>query len=126
MSETPTELETVERLVRDALDDMKAENPVVLDVRGRTAITDLMVFASGTSRRHVKSIAERLQETAKAGGFPPAGVEGADQADWVLVDLGYAVVHIMLPDVRDFYRLENIWGVDEDDDDATGSGHGSG
>jgi len=108
------ELDRVEHIVRDALDDMKAENVVVLDVRGRTAITDLMVFASGNSRRQVKSIADNLQDKAKAAGLAVMGVEGESESDWVLVDLDYAVVHVMRPEIRDFYRLENIWGMDED------------
>jgi len=120
MTEVTDEVAAVDTLVRGVFDDMKAENPIVLDVRGRTAITDLMALASGRSHRHVQSIADRVQEVAKAQGYAPRGIEGAGQGDWVLVDLGYAVVHIMLPETRDFYRLENIWGLEEAAE-ATGS-----
>jgi ribosome-associated protein len=114
MTESQSEMNRVQGIVTEALDELKAEDPVALDVRGRTPITDLMVFATGTSRRHVQSIAERVREQAKAAGIQPAGVEGALEGDWVLVDLGAAVVHVMLAEVRDFYRLENIWGVEDD------------
>lgn len=113
MTESQTEMDRVRDLVTEAMDDMKAEAPVTLDVRGRTPITDIMIVATGNSRRHVQSIAEHVREQAKAAGIQPSGVEGAVQGDWVLVDLGAAVVHVMLADVRDFYRLENIWGVDD-------------
>jgi ribosome-associated protein len=121
MSEAAMALEDVRRIVVDALEDMKAENPVVLDVRGRTTITDLMVFASGTSRRHVKSLADNVIEKAREAGLKPLGVEGEDGAEWILVDLGYAVVHIMMPEIRDFYRLESIWDVHESDEETTGA-----
>ncbi|PWG64102.1 ribosome silencing factor [Sediminicurvatus halobius] len=126
IADTP---EAARDLVRDALEEMKAEHPVILDVRGRTAITDFMAFATGNSRRHVKSISERLVERAKAAGCPPLGVEGLEGGEWVLVDLGDAVAHVMLEEVRDFYRLERIWGVDDDldalgEDDAAGQGGG--
>jgi ribosome-associated protein len=116
MSDSEQAMEHVRGLVANALDEMKAEDPVSLDVRGRTPITDLMVVATGTSHRHVQSIAERVREQAKAGGIQPAGVEGAEEGDWVLVDLGVAVVHVMQAEVRDFYRIENIWGVDDDEE----------
>lgn len=108
-------------LVMEALDDLRAVNPVVLDVRGRTSITDLMVVATGTSNRHVKSLADRVIERAKEAGIRPMGVEGADGAEWILVDLGDVVVHVMSEQTRDLYRLENIWGVDDEDADQ---GHG--
>lgn len=108
-------------LVMEALEDLRAVNPVVLDVRGRTSITDLMVVATGTSNRHVKSLADRVIERAKEAGIKPLGVEGADGAEWILVDLGDVVVHVMSEQTRELYRLENIWGVDDDDADQ---GHG--
>ncbi|WP_435104781.1 ribosome silencing factor [Arhodomonas sp. AD133] len=119
MSEQPMQPEAVRQLVVDAVEDMKAEAVTVLDVRGRTAITDFMVFASGTSRRHLRSIADRVVEFAKAADLQPLGVEGEDSSGWILVDLGDAVVHVMLPEVRDFYRLEHIWAVDDDDEADT-------
>jgi ribosome-associated protein len=95
--------------VTTALDDMKAVNVRVLDVRGLTDIADTMVIASGNSDRHVRSIAERVVEKAKAAGFRPLGTEGARDGEWVLVDLQDVVVHVMLPRVREFYGLERLW-----------------
>jgi ribosome silencing factor RsfS/YbeB/iojap len=95
--------------VTTALDDMKAINVRVLDVRGLTDIADTMVIASGNSDRHVRSIAERVVEKAKAAGFRPLGTEGARDGEWVLVDLQDIVVHVMLPRVREFYALESLW-----------------
>lgn len=108
-------------LVMEALEDLRAVNPVVLDVRGRTSITDLMVVATGTSNRHVKSLADRVIERAKEAGIRPLGVEGADGAEWILVDLGDVVAHVMSEQTRELYRLEHIWGVDDEDADQ---GHG--
>ncbi len=118
MNQRTDSIEEIRDWVVATLDDMKADKVVTLDVRGRTAITDLMAFASGSSGRHVKSIADHLRERAKADGRPVIGVEGADGAEWILVDLADAVVHVMSPEVRDFYRLENIWGMDVADRDA--------
>ncbi|HUL47169.1 MAG TPA: ribosome silencing factor [Steroidobacteraceae bacterium] len=95
--------------VTTALDDMKAVNVRVLDVRGLTDIADTMVIASGNSDRHVRSIAERVVEKAKATGFRPLGTEGARDGEWVLVDLQDLIVHVMLPRVREFYGLERLW-----------------
>ncbi|HKQ82671.1 MAG TPA: ribosome silencing factor [Steroidobacteraceae bacterium] len=97
--------------VQRALDDLKAVNVTVLDVRELTDITDTMVVASGTSDRHVRSLADRIVEYAKKAGFRPAGVEGERDGEWVLVDLQDVIVHVMLPRVREFYRLENLWDV---------------
>ncbi len=95
--------------VTTALEDMKAVNVRVLDVRGLTDIIDTMVIASGNSDRHVRSIAERVLEKAKAAGFRSLGTEGARDGEWVLVDLQDILVHVMLPRVREFYRLEGLW-----------------
>lgn len=95
--------------VTAALDDMKAVNVRVLDVRGLTDIVDTMVIASGNSDRHVRSIAERVVEKAKAVGFRPLGTEGERDGEWVLVDLQDILVHVMLPRVREFYALERLW-----------------
>jgi ribosome-associated protein len=99
----------LQNLVTTALDDMKAVNVRVLDVRGLTDIVDTMVIASGNSDRHVRSIAERVVEQAKAAGFRPLGTEGARDGEWVLVDLQDILVHVMLPRVREFYGLEGLW-----------------
>jgi ribosome-associated protein len=97
------------RIVNAALDDMKAVNVKVMDVRHLTDITDIVVVASGNSDRHVKSIADRVVQFAKQNDFRPIGVEGAREGEWVLVDLNDIVVHVMLPRVREFYGLENLW-----------------
>lgn len=94
----------------DALDALKAENVAVLDVRRVASFTDYMIFASGNSTRHVGAIAESVKEAARAAALPPLGVEGEETAEWILVDLGDAIVHIMLPDVREYYELEKLWG----------------
>jgi ribosome-associated protein len=97
------------KTVTAALADMKAVNVKVLDVRAVTDISDCMVLASGNSDRHVRSIADRVVERAKAGGFRPMGVEGQRDGEWVLVDLNDVLVHVMLPRVREFYGLEELW-----------------
>ncbi|HMN45432.1 MAG TPA: ribosome silencing factor [Povalibacter sp.] len=99
------------KVVEHALDDMKAVQVKVLDVRKLTDIADTLVIASGNSDRHVRSIAEKVIEQAKKAGFRPMGVEGQRDGEWVLVDLQDAIVHIMLPRVRELYRLENLWDV---------------
>lgn len=100
------------RTVATALADMKAVNVKVLDVRGLTDVADTLIVASGTSDRHVRSIAERIIEQAKAGGMRPLGIEGEREGEWVLVDLQDIVIHVMLPRVREFYALERLWGAD--------------
>ena len=105
---------SLQQAVTIALDDMKAVNVKVLDVRGATDIADTMVIASGNSDRHVRSIAERVVEKAKALGFRPLGTEGARDGEWVLVDLQDLIVHVMLPRVREFYGLEHLWEGAED------------
>jgi ribosome-associated protein len=97
------------RVVQSALEDLKAVNVRMLDVRGLTDVTDFMVIASGNSDRHVRSIAERVLQAAKASGVRPFGVEGERDGEWVLVDLPDAMVHVMLPRVREFYGLEELW-----------------
>jgi ribosome silencing factor RsfS/YbeB/iojap len=98
-------------VVVDALGDMKALDVKLLDVRGLTDIADFMVIASGTSDRHVRSVAQRVVEKAKEAGFRPHGVEGQQDGDWVLIDLNEMIVHVMLPRVREFYGLEKLWDM---------------
>jgi ribosome-associated protein len=94
-----------------ALEDLKAKDVREIDVRGKTSIADILFIASGTSARHVKSIADEVIKFAKEAGVMPLGVEGQTEAEWVLVDLGDVVVHVMLPRVREFYALERLWTV---------------
>lgn len=112
-STTPAVVKPVEvvQVVENALDEMKAVNVKVLAVKKLTDITDTMIIASGNSDRHVRSIADRVVEHAKKAGFRPMGVEGERDGEWVLVDLQDVIVHIMLPKVREFYRLESLWDV---------------
>ena len=98
-------------VVLDALSGMKALDVKVLDVRGLTDIADTMIIASGTSDRHVSSIAQRVVEKVKEAGMRPHGVEGLQDGDWVLIDLHEMIVNVMLPRVRDFYGLEKLWDV---------------
>lgn len=102
---------SLKTVVTDALADMKALEVKVLDVRGLTDVADLMVIASGTSDRHVRSVAQRVVERAKEAGFRPHGVEGQQDGDWVLIDLNEMIVHVMLPRVREFYGLEKLWDI---------------
>jgi len=95
-----------------ALEEMKAEDISVMDVINKTSVTDWVIVASGTSSRHVKSAAGYVVEQAKKNGTQPLGVEGGDTGEWVLVDLGDVVVHVMQKEVRSFYDLESLWRVD--------------
>ena len=109
-----------------ALEEIKARDVREIDVRGKTGITDFMVIASGTSTRHVKSIADEVVRYAKQIGNPPIGVEGEREAEWVLVDLGDVIVHVMLPRVRETYLLERLWTVGDNappSDDEPASTH---
>lgn len=102
----------VKELAEAALDDLKAVNVDVLDVSALTDVMEYLVVASGTSNRHVKSLADNVIVAAKKAGMPPLGVEGQDTGEWVLVDLGGVVVHVMLPATRAFYDIERLWSVD--------------
>ena len=103
--------EELSDLVIEALDDIKAQDIVRLDVRDMTTVTDYMIVASGTSNRHVKALVDNVTEKAREAGHRPVGVEGEDGAEWVLLDLQDALVHVMLPKVREFYNLEKLWSI---------------
>lgn len=94
------------------LNDMKAVNLLVLDVRNLTTLCDTMIIAEGTSTRHIKAMSEKLaEETKHTLGIKPMGVEGLQQADWVLTDFGDVIVHLMKPETRNFYQLEKLWSI---------------
>ncbi|MFZ0869792.1 MAG: ribosome silencing factor [Rhodanobacter sp.] len=109
---------TLRKSVIDALEELKAKDVREIDVRGKTSIADLLVIASGTSARHVKSIADEVSKYAKKAGVMPLGVEGEVEGEWVLVDLGDVIVHVMLPRIREFYGLERLWTVGDHGHDA--------
>ena len=102
-------------IVTTALKDVKAVDIEVIDVQGLTSITDRMVIASGTSSRHLKALADNVVLKAKEHGFTALGIEGESDAGWILVDLADVVVHIMMPDTREFYSLEKLWSVGDRD-----------
>lgn len=97
------------KIVETALEDLKAKNITMLDVADLTDVMERIVIAEGTSNRHIRAVANNVAYEAKQAGFLPIGVEGQDTADWVLVDLGAVVVHVMMPQAREFYNLEGLW-----------------
>ena len=106
----PVDAEALTRLVTEALEDRKAQRITVLDVHALTDVTDVMVVACGRSARHVKATAEYAIKQSKAAGCRPLGVEGLREGEWVLVDLGDLVLHVMTPETRETYQLEKLWG----------------
>ncbi|MDH5823378.1 ribosome silencing factor [Luteimonas sp. RD2P54] len=121
LPDPPPPVEVLLAHVRNAIEELKAKDVVEIDVRGKTSVCDYMVVASGTSSRHVKSIAEEVVRYAKRLDVQPLGVEGEREAEWVLVDLGDVVVHVMLPRIREFYALERLWTVgDQPPDEGDG------
>ncbi|MGI9291089.1 MAG: ribosome silencing factor [Gammaproteobacteria bacterium] len=102
-------------LARNSLEDLKARDLRVLDVRSLTSVTDYLVIASGTSDRHVRSLADKVIENARDAGEKPLGVEGLDSGEWILIDLSDVIVHVMQPRVREFYKLEDLWVVGSDE-----------
>lgn len=128
----PPPVAVLREAVAEAVAELKAVDVSEIDVRGKSSVCDYMVIASGTSTRHVKSIAEEVVKRVKQLDVQPLGVEGEREAEWVLVDLGDVVVHVMLPRVREFYALERLWtvgdqppdadaGAEDGDDDAASS-----
>lgn len=104
------QVEQLKHLAQQALEDLKAHNIVELDVRETSSVTDYMLVASGTSSRQVSALATNLVTQLKQQGYTPLGIEGQEAGDWVLVDCGDLLVHIMQPQIRDFYDLEKLWG----------------
>ena len=107
------QLSELKTIVVDALDDLKAKDVLEIDVSQQSDVTDLMIIASGSSSRQVKSLAEHVRLKAKESGVEPLGVEGEDTGEWVLVDLGDIVVHVMQEPVRKFYQLERLWQMSD-------------
>ncbi len=97
------------KVVHEALLDVKAKEIVEIDVSRISNVSDAIVIASGTSTRHVKALADNVADEARKAGFRPIGVEGERDAEWILIDLGIVVVHVMLPTARKFYDLESLW-----------------
>jgi ribosome-associated protein len=114
--------EQLSDLVVDALEEMKAIDIVKLDVKNLTSVTDFMIVASGTSNRHVKALTDAVAEKARLAGHRPAGVEGEQGSEWILLDLHDALVHVMLPRVREFYNLEKLWSLSPTSDIAATDG----
>jgi len=107
------ELASLEKLVFDSLDDLKALDISVMDVSDKSSVTDRMIIATGTSSRHNKALLEKLVERAKRENILPLGVEGQNVSNWMLVDLGDVVVHIMTAEAREYYNLEKLWGTED-------------
>lgn len=112
----PKHVARLRDLVMHAVEDMKGREPVEIDIRDKASFADLLLVVSGTSTRHVRSIAEEVAKQSKSAGFAPIGVEGEREGEWVLVDLADIVVHVMLPRIREFYGLERLWQVGDVDD----------
>ncbi len=108
----PAELNPQARAILTALDDLKAEDITVIDLMGKTSIADLMIVASGRSTTQVGALADRVVRALKDVGAPTPKVEGVPACDWVLIDAGDIIVHLFRPEVRLFYNLEKMWGVD--------------
>lgn len=99
-------------LAIEALEDIKGIDIKVFDVLNKSSVTDIMIFASGNTSRQVKALANNVADKAKKAGVPALGIEGDEENEWVLVDLGDVVVHVMQPSIREFYNLEKLWGED--------------
>jgi ribosome-associated protein len=109
VNETET-IESLTKAVLEALEDKKSIHPIVLDVRGRSMVTDRFIIATGRSDRHLKALGNAVSEVAHRFGLP-ATIEGLAALEWLLVDLGDVVVHLFLPEVRDAFQLESLWAV---------------
>ncbi len=112
------QLDELKNIVVDALEELKAIDVKVLDVHGMASFTDLMIIATGASTRQARALANKVIEKCKQAGVRPLGVEGEREAEWILVDLGDIVVHVMNPSIRDYYNLEKLWSVVEEPTDS--------
>lgn len=106
---------TLLKIVKEVLDERKGQNITVLDVEGKTSITDYMILVTSSSTRHAKALSDYVLTKIKANGVTPLGVEGQQGADWVLLDLGDIILHVMTAQAREFYQLEKLWSVDRND-----------
>ena len=101
--------QTLHAFIADKIDDLKGRDIVTLDVRGKSSITDCMIICSGNSNRHVCSIAEHVAEELRHAGLQPLGIEGQSEGEWVLVDMGEVIIHVMQDETRARYQLEKLW-----------------
>ena len=99
------------KLVETSLDDDKADSVVIIDLAGKSSLTDYMIIASGTSQRHVSAMAGNLRDKVKKSGVDGVTTEGESQCDWVLIDAGDVIIHVFRPEVRTFYNIEKIWAI---------------
>ncbi len=105
---------TLTSKIKAALEDKKAEKISILDVHNLTSVCDHMIIASANSSQHIRALANQVVEVAKKQGIEVLGVEGEKNWEWVLIDLGNILVHVMLPETRSYYELEKLWSVKED------------
>jgi ribosome-associated protein len=117
-SEDSMQTEEIKQLVINSLEDLKAKDITVIDVRGRTSVTDYMILATGTSKKHAQAVCDNASTEAKAKGLKPLGAEGRDSSDWMLLDLGDVILHVMTEQARNFYDLERLWGEPSEDKSA--------
>jgi ribosome-associated protein len=117
----PRSAVSLEELILTRLDEDKAEDIVLIDLKDKSSMADALVIASGRSQRHVGALADHLLRALKEAGFGKAPVEGLPQGDWVLIDAGDVIVHLFRPEVRSFYNIEKIWSVDSPSRHATAS-----
>ncbi|GLT16781.1 ribosomal silencing factor RsfS [Vibrio zhanjiangensis] len=104
------QFEELNEFLVDKADDMKAQQIQTLDVKGKSSITDFMIICTGTSKRHVNSIAEHVAKESKNAGFEPLGINGDTEGEWVVLDMGSTIVHVMQEEKRELYQLEKLWG----------------
>jgi ribosome-associated protein len=111
------------KVITDALEDVKAQDVQVLDVRDKQSITDYMIIATGTSNRQINAMLDKVREEVKKNGLKPLGEEGKGDSDWVLLDLDIAIVHMMTASARQFYDLERLWAGAEQSRSASAAHH---